>query len=149
MPYKDKPTEKLFYTIDETAKMFNVNVSLIRFWEKEFSILKPKKNNKGNRLFTKKDIENLKIIYHLVKERKYSFRNAYLLASKIVNFAEKKKKNLNELTLDEIKRFDKNVNSNVLKIFNVKNSMNSKNSYGGTSERSVKNMIKLYKKELK
>jgi len=86
---------------------------------------------------------------YLVKERKYSFRNAYLLASKIVNFAEKKKKNLNELTLDEIKRFDKNVNSNVLKIFNVKNSMNSKNSYGGTSERSVKNMIKLYKKELK
>ena len=76
MPYKDKPTEKLFYTIGETAKMFNVNVSLIRFWEKEFSILKPKKNNKGNRLFTKKDIENLKIIYHLVKERKFTLSGA-------------------------------------------------------------------------
>ena len=76
MPYKEKPTEKLFYTIGETAKMFNVNVSLIRFWEKEFSILKPKKNNKGNRLFTKKDIENLKIIYHLVKERKFTLSGA-------------------------------------------------------------------------
>ncbi len=76
MPYKEKPTEKLFYTIGETAKMFNVNVSLIRFWEKEFSILKPKKNKKGNRLFTKKDIENLKIIYHLVKERGFTLSGA-------------------------------------------------------------------------
>ena len=76
MPYKEKPTEKLFYTIGETAKMFNVNVSLIRFWEKEFSILKPKKNKKGNRLFTKKDIENLKIIYHLVKERGFTLIGA-------------------------------------------------------------------------
>ena len=56
MPYKTKPTEKLFYSIGETAKILQVNVSLIRFWEKEFSILKPKKNKKGNRLFTKKDI---------------------------------------------------------------------------------------------
>ena len=54
MPYKAKPTEKLFYSIREPAKMFDVNVSLIRFWEKEFTILKPKKNKKGNRLFTKK-----------------------------------------------------------------------------------------------
>ena len=54
MPYKEKPTEKLFYKIGEVADMFAVNVSLIRFWEKEFEILKPKKNNKGNRMFTKK-----------------------------------------------------------------------------------------------
>ena len=57
MPYKKKTTDKLFYTIGETAKMLKVNISLIRFWEKEFSILKPKKNKKGNRLFTKKDID--------------------------------------------------------------------------------------------
>ena len=76
MPYKGKPTEKLFYKIGEVAKMFRVNVSLIRFWEKEFDILKPKKNNKGNRLFTKKDVDNLTIIYHLVKERGFTLEGA-------------------------------------------------------------------------
>ena len=76
MPYKTKPTEKLFYSIGETAKILDVNVSLIRFWEKEFSILKPKKNKKGNRLFTNKDLENIKIIYHLVKERGFTLNGA-------------------------------------------------------------------------
>ncbi len=56
--------------------MFNVSTSLIRFWENEFDILKPRKNKKGNRLFTKADIENLKIIYHLVKERKFTLDGA-------------------------------------------------------------------------
>tara|TARA_B110000967_G_scaffold149040_1_gene152716 strand:- start:454 stop:789 length:336 start_codon:yes stop_codon:yes gene_type:complete len=76
MPYKEKPTEKLFYKIGEVANMFAVNVSLIRFWEKEFDILKPKKNNKGNRMFTKKDVDNLIIIYHLVKERGFTLEGA-------------------------------------------------------------------------
>ena len=76
MPYKNKPTEKLFYKISEVAEMFSVNVSLIRFWEKEFDILKPKKNKKGNRLFTKKDIDNLTIIFHLVKERGFTLEGA-------------------------------------------------------------------------
>jgi DNA-binding transcriptional MerR regulator len=76
MPYKKKTTEKLFYKIGEVAEMFGVNVSLIRFWEKEFNILKPKKNNKGNRLFTKKDVDNLTIIYHLVKERGFTLEGA-------------------------------------------------------------------------
>ena len=76
MPYKEKPTEKLYYSIGEVARMFDVNASLIRFWEKEFDILKPKKNKKGNRLFTKKDVENLKLIYHLVKERGYTLAGA-------------------------------------------------------------------------
>ena len=58
--------DKLFYTITEVAEMFEVNASLIRFWEKEFDVLKPRKSNKGNRLYTKKDIENLRVIYHLV-----------------------------------------------------------------------------------
>ncbi len=86
---------------------------------------------------------------YLVKEKKLSFREAYKISSKIVNYAEKNKKNLDDLTLNEIKKFHKKLNNDVLKIFNVKYSMNSKNSYGGTSERNIKNMIKKYKKELK
>ncbi len=69
MPYKEKKVEKLYYSIGEVASMFNVNASLIRYWEKEFDVLQHKKNKKGNRLFTSKDIDNIHIIYHLVKER--------------------------------------------------------------------------------
>jgi DNA-binding transcriptional MerR regulator len=76
MPYKDKPIEKLYYTIGEVAKIFDVNISLLRYWEKEFDILKPKKNKKGNRMFTQKDVENLHIIYHLVKERGFTLDGA-------------------------------------------------------------------------
>ena len=76
MPYKDKKVEKLFYTIGEVADMFSVNTSLIRFWEREFDIIKPKKNKKGNRLFTKEDIDNFHIIYYLVKERGMTLKGA-------------------------------------------------------------------------
>lgn len=69
MPYKDTNIAKLFYSIGEVAEMFEVNTSLIRFWEKEFDIIKPKKNKKGNRLFTADDIDNFKVIYNLVKEQ--------------------------------------------------------------------------------
>ncbi|MBN2814616.1 MAG: MerR family transcriptional regulator [Bacteroidales bacterium] len=69
MPYKEKKVEKLYYTIGEVSEMFKVNASLIRFWEKEFDIIKPKKNKKGNRFFTQQDIDNIQLIYHLVKER--------------------------------------------------------------------------------
>ena len=69
MPYKKPKIEKVFYSIGEVAEMFGVNTSNIRFWEKEFDILKPHKNAKGNRMFTPEDLENLKIIYHLLKER--------------------------------------------------------------------------------
>ncbi len=69
MPYKETNIVKLFYSIGEVAEMFVVNTSLIRFWEKEFDIIKPKKNKKGNRLFTPEDIDNLKVIYNLVKEQ--------------------------------------------------------------------------------
>ncbi len=68
--------DKLFYTITEVAEMFKVNASLIRFWEKEFEVLKPRKSNKGNRLYTKKDIENLRVIYHLVKEKGFTLQGA-------------------------------------------------------------------------
>ncbi|MCF8276512.1 MAG: MerR family transcriptional regulator [Flavobacteriales bacterium] len=76
MAYKEKPITKLYYSIGEVAKMFDVNASLVRFWEKEFDILKPKKNAKGNRLFTQKDVDNLKIIFHLVKERGFTLDGA-------------------------------------------------------------------------
>ena len=76
MPYKEKQIEKLFYPIGEVAQMFEVSVSSIRYWEKEFDILKPKKNKKGNRMFTKKDVDNLKIIYHLTKERGFTLEGA-------------------------------------------------------------------------
>jgi DNA-binding transcriptional MerR regulator len=76
MPYKDQKVEKLFYTIGEVAEMFKVNTSLIRFWEREFDIIKPKKNKKGNRLFTREDIDNFHIIYHLVKERGMTLKGA-------------------------------------------------------------------------
>ena len=76
MPYKEIKVEKLYYSIGEVAKMFDVNTSLIRFWEKEFDIIKPKKNKKGNRLFTKEDIDNFHIIYHLVKEKGMTLKGA-------------------------------------------------------------------------
>ena len=76
MPYKEFKIEKLYYPIGEVAKMFDVSTSLIRYWEKEFDILKPRKNKKGNRLFTKVDVENLKIIYRLVKEKGYTLEGA-------------------------------------------------------------------------
>jgi DNA-binding transcriptional MerR regulator len=69
MPYKEKKVEKLYYSIGEVSDLFKVNASLIRFWEKEFDIIKPKKNKKGNRFFTLQDIDNIRLIYHLVKEK--------------------------------------------------------------------------------
>ena len=76
MPLKQDPVKKLYYPIGDVAKMFGVNNSLIRFWEKQFDIIKPKKNKKGNRYFTPKDIENFKIIFHLVKERGFTLDGA-------------------------------------------------------------------------
>jgi DNA-binding transcriptional MerR regulator len=76
MPYKEKKVEKLYFTIGEVARMFNVKTSLIRFWEKEFDVINPKKNKKGNRFFTKEDIDNFHLIYHLVKERGMTLKGA-------------------------------------------------------------------------
>jgi DNA-binding transcriptional MerR regulator len=73
---KDRKIDKVYYTIGEVSELFEVNPSLIRFWEKEFDIIKPQKNKKGNRLFTKQDLDNLKVIYHLVKERGYTLQGA-------------------------------------------------------------------------
>lgn len=76
MPYKEKEIEKLYYTIGEVAQMFNVNTSHIRFWSKEFEVIRPATNKKGNRLYTQSDIENFKKIYHLVKEKGFTLKGA-------------------------------------------------------------------------
>jgi DNA-binding transcriptional MerR regulator len=76
MPYKEKKVEKLYYSIGEVAEMFQVKPSLIRFWEKEFDIIKPKKNKKGNRFFTVQDIDNFRLIFHLVKEKGLTLQGA-------------------------------------------------------------------------
>jgi DNA-binding transcriptional MerR regulator len=78
MPYKEKKVEKVFYSIGEVAEMFQVKPSLIRFWEKEFDVIKPKKNKKGNRFFTKDDIDNFHLIFHLVKERGMTLKGAQM-----------------------------------------------------------------------
>jgi len=73
---QDKKLDKLYYSIGEVADMFGVAASLIRFWETEFDIITPRKNRKGNRQYTKEDIDNIKLVYHLVKERGYTLQGA-------------------------------------------------------------------------
>lgn len=85
--------EKLYYSIGEVAQAFDVNTSLIRFWEKEFDVLKPKKNAKGNRRFTPQDIKNLELIYHLVKERGFTLDGAK------IHLKQHKQKNLDQFEL--------------------------------------------------
>jgi len=72
----EETPDKLFYSITEVADLFKVNASLIRFWEKEFDFLKPRKTAKGNRTYTKKDIENIRLVYHLVKEKGFTLQGA-------------------------------------------------------------------------
>jgi argininosuccinate lyase len=86
---------------------------------------------------------------YLVKEKNLSFRESYGISSSLVDFAEKNKKTLDQVSLKELQKFYKNLDKNVLKIFNVRNSMNSKKSYGGTSSANIKKMIKKYKMEIK
>lgn len=76
MPYKERDITKLYYTMGEITKMFDVNPSMVRFYEKEFEILQPKKSKKGNRLFSAEDVESLKIILHLVKEKGFTIQGA-------------------------------------------------------------------------
>lgn len=68
--------QKQYYSIGDVAEMFKENTSLIRYWENEFSILKPKKNKKGDRFFRPEDVKNLKMIYHLLRQRKYTIDGA-------------------------------------------------------------------------
>jgi DNA-binding transcriptional MerR regulator len=85
MAYKEKEIEKLYYSIGEVAEQFNVAPSLIRFWESEFDLIKPKKNRKGNRQFTKEDIDSVRTIYHLVKEKGFTLQGAKEMLRNIDN----------------------------------------------------------------
>jgi len=76
IPEDDVLFSKQYYPISEVANMLNVNISLLRFWEKEFDIIKPRKNRKGDRLFRPEDVKNLKLIYFLLKEKKYTIEGA-------------------------------------------------------------------------
>nr|WP_294948365.1 MerR family transcriptional regulator [uncultured Mucilaginibacter sp.] len=76
MPYKEREISKMYYTMGEVSAMFDVNQSLIRFYEKEFDVLQPKKNKKGNRYFTPEDIENFKIIFNLIRDKGFTLQGA-------------------------------------------------------------------------
>ncbi len=76
MPYKERDIEKKYYSIGEVADMFKVAASLIRYWEGEFDIIRPKKDKKGNRRYTKDDIQKIRYVYHLVKEKGYTLQGA-------------------------------------------------------------------------
>lgn len=76
MPKQNSKIEKLYYSISEVAELFGVNTSLIRYWENEFDSIKPHKNKKGNRMFTKEDIEDVRLVYYLVKERGMTLKGA-------------------------------------------------------------------------
>ena len=100
-------TSKLYYSIGEVAKMFNVNTSLIRFWEKTFDVIKPHKNKKGNRLFTPEDINHFHLIYHLVKEKKMTLKGAQLQL--------KERKEETEQNFEVVKKL-KNIKNELLSI---------------------------------
>ena len=110
---KDLNPNKLYHSIGEVADAFEVSTSLIRFWEKEFDILKPRKNKKGDRLFTQEDIQNLHIIFHLLKERGFTIEGA--------------KKKLKENKDDTINQFEIVQSLNKLKNFliEIKGDLNS------------------------
>jgi len=76
MPYKEKPIEKSYFSIGEVAVILDVSPSLIRFWETEFEQLQPRKNRKGNRTYSRTDLDLLRTIFHLVKERGYTLKGA-------------------------------------------------------------------------
>ena len=85
---------------------------------------------------------------YLVQNNNLSFRDAYKIAAKLVNYAEREKVRLDQLNLNEVKKIKNDLNKDVMKVFHVKYSVNSKKSYGGTSFENIKKMIKKYKKEL-
>jgi DNA-binding transcriptional MerR regulator len=103
MPYKDKPIVKKYYNIGEVADMFGVATSLLRFWEKEFDEVNPKKNRNGKRQYTQKDIDNIKLIYHLVKEKGYTLSGAREIIKTKSNKSKQKLDVISSLT--EVRNF--------------------------------------------
>ena len=105
MPYKEKKIEKKYHSIGEVAFMFKVAPSLIRFWEKEFDILSPQKNRKGNRQYTNADILNFKLIFHLVKEKGYTLQGAKEFLKENKNIPAPEEKVVLKDSLEKLKGF--------------------------------------------
>ena len=103
MPYKEREISKMYYTIGEVSKLLDVNPSLLRFYEKEFDVLQPKKNKKGTRHFTVEDIENLKIILHLTRDKGYTLNGAKEYLKN--NMAESKDSQRVINSLENLKKF--------------------------------------------
>ena len=134
---------------DDKEIIFNSNDTLVNCLKIFDEILKNFSPNKKQMLNLANSgyITATDLADYLVKNHSMSFRKAYQKTAAVVNFAEKKNKNLDELTLDELKKIETKLTGDVLKVFNLKNSVNSKKSYGGTSFDNIKKMIIKYKKQ--
>ena len=141
--YKDLQDDKelVFDSYDTLKNSLLMSIELI-------DNLKTKKNNMKN-MAQKGYTTATDFADYLSKRKKMPFRKGYAISSKLVNYAERKKLRLDQLSINEINKFVKKIEINIPKIFDVVNSMNSKTSYGGTASTNVKKMIRKYKNELK
>jgi argininosuccinate lyase len=134
---------------DDKEIVFNSNDTLINCLKIFDEILKNTSPNKKKMLILANSgyITATDLADYLVKNHSMSFRKAYQKTAAVVNYAEKKRKKLDELSLEELKKIEPKLNSDVLKVFDLKNSVNSKKSYGGTAFDNIKKMIMKYKKQ--
>ena len=134
---------------DDKEIVFKSNDTLINCLKIFHEILKNTSPNKKKMLVLANSgyITATDLADYLVKNHSMSFRKAYQKTAAVVNYAEKKRKKLDELSLEELKRIEPKLNSDVLKVFDLKNSVNSKKSYGGTAFDNIKKMIMKYKKQ--
>ena len=141
--YKDMQEDK--------ALVFNSHDTLLESIIITNELVKSLKPNKERMLFLSNEGYTTATDFadYIVQNNNLSFREAYKISAKLVNYAEKSKKKLNQLNFEEVKKIKKNLNKDVMKVFNVKNSVNLKTSYGGTSTNNVKKMISRLKKELR
>jgi DNA-binding transcriptional MerR regulator len=104
MAYKEREEiNKIYYTMGEVSAMFDVNQSLLRYYEKEFDILQPKKNKKGNRFFTAEDVENIKVILHLIRDKKFTLEGAKEHMKENINAAKDQQRIIS--SLENMKKF--------------------------------------------
>jgi DNA-binding transcriptional MerR regulator len=104
MAYKEREEiNKIYYTMGEVSAMFDVNQSLLRYYEKEFDILQPKKNKKGNRFFTAEDVENIKVILHLIRDKKFTLEGAKEHMKQNINAAKDQQRIIS--SLEDMKKF--------------------------------------------
>lgn len=99
----EENTGKYYYSIGEVAEMFGVNTSMIRYWENEFDVLRPRKNKKGNRMFTQRDVRYVHMIYHLTKVKGYTLAGAKMALKE--KFSEYEERVLLLETLDKTRKF--------------------------------------------